>query len=175
MKTLADLKRDAASGKMSLELIERYGQTGEEIKSTMRGIRPVIGCNSVSISILNHDGNISELRYGCAKLVEYDGEAETLTLFAAGHRELTDEEQALLDEWRAVEKQYLKDNPLGDSYWKHKHFFATSACPWLSGYETIRGKCLDYVEGRNMIRDNSIKGEAVLKYKVHMKRGDACA
>lgn len=41
MKTLADLKRDAASGKLSLELIERFGQSGDDIKSTMRGIRKV--------------------------------------------------------------------------------------------------------------------------------------
>ena len=43
MKTLADLKRDAGSGKLSLELIERFGKTGNEIKSTMIGIRKVVG------------------------------------------------------------------------------------------------------------------------------------
>lgn len=31
MKTLADFKRDAASGKIKLEMVERYGKTGEEI------------------------------------------------------------------------------------------------------------------------------------------------
>ena len=175
MKTLADLKRDAGSGNMSLELIERFGQSGEEIKSTMRGIRRVIGCNSVAISLLNHDGNISELRYGCAKLIEYDDEAQTLTLYAAGHRELTAEEQTLLDEWKAIEDKYVKENPFSDTYWKHKHFFVSSTCPWLNGYETVRGKYLEFVDGKSMIRDNSIKGKAVLKYKVHMKRGEVCA
>lgn len=175
MKTLAELKRDAASGNMSLELIERFGQTGEEIKSTMRGVRKVVGCNTVAISLLNHDGNISELRFGSAKLIEYDGDVQTLTIYAAGHRELTDEEQALLDEWKAIEDKYVKENPYSDTYWKHKSFFASSACPWLSGFETVRGKYMEFVNGRNMIRDNAIKGEAVLKYKVHMKRGDACA
>ena len=28
MKTLADFKRDAASGKIKLEMVERYGKTG---------------------------------------------------------------------------------------------------------------------------------------------------
>ena len=96
MKTLADLKRDAASGRMCLEFIERYGLTGDQIKSTMRGVRKVLGCNSVAISLLNNDGNISELRFGSAKLIEYDD--ETLTFYAAAHRELTEEEQANLDD-----------------------------------------------------------------------------
>lgn len=42
MKTLADFKRDAASGKIKLELVERYGKTGEEIPERIRGIRIVI-------------------------------------------------------------------------------------------------------------------------------------
>ena len=95
MKTLADLKRDAGSGKLSLELIERFGQTGNEIKSTMIGIRKVVGCNTVSLSLLNNDGNISELRFGSAKLIEYGD--DTLTLYLAAHRELTEEEQKILD------------------------------------------------------------------------------
>ena len=31
MKTLADFKRDVKSGKIKLELVERFGKTGEEI------------------------------------------------------------------------------------------------------------------------------------------------
>ena len=42
MKTLADFKRDAASGKIKLELVKRYGKTGEEIPERIRGIRIVI-------------------------------------------------------------------------------------------------------------------------------------
>ena len=39
MKTLADLKRDAKSGNMSMEMLEWYGKTGEDIKPILRGIR----------------------------------------------------------------------------------------------------------------------------------------
>lgn len=42
MKTLADFKRDAASGKIKLEMVERYGKTGEEIPERYRGIRTVM-------------------------------------------------------------------------------------------------------------------------------------
>ena len=169
MKTLADLKRDAASGRMCLEFIERYGLTGDQIKSTMRGVRKVLGCNSVAISLLNNDGNISELRFGSAKLIEYDD--ETLTFYAAAHRELTEEEQAILAEWKKIEDEYERQNPFGNSYWKKKDFFKKCSCPWLDGNETIRGKRMEWVNGRNMIRDNSIKGEVTLKYKVYFTNG----
>lgn len=41
MKTLADLKRDATSGKIKFELIERYGKMGDEIPERCRGVRTV--------------------------------------------------------------------------------------------------------------------------------------
>jgi hypothetical protein len=47
MKTLADFKRDAASGKIKLEMVERYGKTGEEIPERYRGIRTIQSVNTV--------------------------------------------------------------------------------------------------------------------------------
>ena len=173
MKTLADLKRDAMSGNMSMEMLEWYGKTGEDIKPILRGIRKVEGANSVAISLLNNDGNISELRFSSAKLIEYDG--ETLTFYAAAHRELTEEEQAILAEWKKIEDEYEKQNPFGNCYWKKKDFFRKCSCPWLDGNETVRGKRMEWVNGRNMIRDNSIKGEVTLKYKVYFTNGGVCS
>lgn len=49
MKTLADFKRDAASGKIKLEMVERYGKTGEEIPERYRGIRAIQSVNTVEI------------------------------------------------------------------------------------------------------------------------------
>lgn len=49
MKTLADLKRDAANGKIKFELMERYGKTGDEIPEKLRGIREVEKVNTVGI------------------------------------------------------------------------------------------------------------------------------
>ena len=68
MKTVAELKRDANGGKMSLEMIEWYGKTGDEIKETLRGIRKVLRANTVAIILLNRDGNESEMRLNSAKL-----------------------------------------------------------------------------------------------------------
>ena len=39
--SLSSLKRDAASGKISLELVVRFGKTDEEIPEKMRGIRKI--------------------------------------------------------------------------------------------------------------------------------------
>lgn len=91
MKTLAELRRDARSGKMSMEMLEWYGKTGEDIKANLRGIRKVEGANSVALLLRNNEGNISELRVQYATLVEYDG--ENLTVYAAGFRDLTEEEK----------------------------------------------------------------------------------
>ena len=69
MKTLADLKRDAKSGNMSMEMLEWYGKTGEDIKLILRGIRKVEGANSVALLLRNNEGNTSELRikYCCLR------------------------------------------------------------------------------------------------------------
>ena len=94
MKTLAELRRDARSGRMSVEMLEWYGKTGEDIKPILRGIRKVEGANSVALLLKNNEGNTSELRIKYATLVEYDG--ENLTVYDAGHRNLTEEEKKIL-------------------------------------------------------------------------------
>ena len=105
MKTLADLKRDATSGKIQFELIERYGKIGDEIPKKIRGIRTVEKVNTVAILLKNSEGIISELRFPLsAKLVEYDG--ETLTIFARGERVLTEQEQKILADWKKIEDDY---------------------------------------------------------------------
>lgn len=60
--TLAELKRNANSGKMKLELIERYGETGDDIIERLRGIRKVLRANTVGLILENLDGAESELR-----------------------------------------------------------------------------------------------------------------
>lgn len=167
MKTVAELKRDANGGKMSLEMIEWYGKTGDEIRETLRGIRKVLRANTVAIILLNRDGNESEMRLNSAKLVDYDG--ENLTVYEAGKRDLTEQEQRILDEWQRIEDDYYKNNPYGDAYWKRKDFFAKCACPWLTGYEFVKGKYLTYNGDKRVILDRSIKGEAILKYKVYFE------
>lgn len=162
--TLAQLKRDANSGNMALELIERFGKTGDEIKETMRGIRKVSRSNTVGIFLINNDGKESELTIRSAKLIEYDG--KTLTIFEAGHREPTDEEKSILAKRDELYKKY--EDTYNGGFWQVKQMIADSKCPWMDGGETKCGK--RYSVSENVVYDNLIKGEAVLKYKVYFEK-----
>lgn len=159
---LADLKRDAASGKIKFELVERYGKTGEEIPERIRGIRTVSRINTVAIFLANADGVESELRFDSAKLVEYDG--KSLTIYERGERDLTEQEQKILADWQKIEDDYYQRNPHGDAYWKKKDYFKNCPCPWLAGYETVRGK---YYKYNGKVLDNQVRGNAILKYNVY--------
>lgn len=161
---LADLKRDAASGKIKLELVERYGKTGEEIPERIRGIRTVSKINTVAIFLANADGVESELRFDSAKLVEYDG--KSLTIYERGERDLTEQEQKILADWQKIEDDYYQRNPHGDAYWKKKDYFKNCPCPWLAGYETVRGK---YYKYNGKVLDNQVRGNAILKYNVYAR------
>lgn len=162
--TLTQLKRDANSGKLTLELIERFGKTGENIPNTLRGMRKVTGSNSVGIFLQNENGQTSELTIKSAKLVEYTN--DMLLIYEAGEREPTEEERRVLNEWDKLEKEYYKNNPYGDTFWKKKLYFQNSICPWMSGFsDTIRGK--RYQMHNQKVLDNKLRGNIILKYKVY--------
>lgn len=72
MATLAQLKRDASSGRMSVMLLWRFGKTRNDIPREMRGVRKVFRFNSVGL-VLELKGKESTLYTNSAKLVEYDG------------------------------------------------------------------------------------------------------
>lgn len=165
MKTFSDFKRDAASGTMSLELLERFGSTGDDIPERLRGVRKVCGVNTVSIKLLNSHGEKSELRLENAKLTEYDG--ETLTIYKAALRAPTPEEQAVLDGAKKVRDEYQARNPCGDDFWALRRYFKESACPWMDGSisESIKGK--RYVYHEQKVMDKSMRGEVILRYRVH--------
>lgn len=162
MKTLADFKRDAANGKIKLEMVERYGKSGEEIPARCRGIRIVKKVNTVGITLETSDGLTSELDFPAAKLIEYDG--KTLTIYDKGERDLTEQERKILADWQKIEDDYYRNNPYGESYWKKKDYFKNCPCPWLAGFEMVRGK---YYNHNGKILDNQIRGNAILKYNVY--------
>lgn len=160
MKTLAEFKRNAASGKMSLEIMERYGKSDKDIPARLKGIRKVIKTNTVCAVLLNESGETSELRFGCANLFEYDG--ETLVIYEPGMRELTDQEQAVLNRIQAIYKE--NENTYSGGYWKVKDYVKNSPCPWMKSDKPIKGKM--FINGK--VRDNAIKGNAILRYMVYM-------
>ena len=170
--SLAQLKRDANSGRLSLLLTEWYGKTGEEIKPRLQGVRKVLRANTIAIILQNLDGAESECRldHGAA-LVDYDG--ESLTIYAIGKRKPTEEERALLNAWQKKEKEIVEKNWYSEPYWYKMEFFKDSKFPYLNGSEMIRGK--KYIPWEDMVMDCSIRGEAILKYKVFFDAEQVCA
>lgn len=166
---LSEMKRLAQQGAYSLEMLEWFGKSGDDIRENLRGIRKAIGSNSVAIILENADGNPSELRICSAKLFECDG--EHLTIYGIGERLPTEEEQAVLDQWKAIEEDYYEKSPHGNAFWKKKKFFEESACPWMYPYldRMIRG--MKYDQGKSLVRDNKVRGTVLIRYRIHWKNG----
>ena len=161
MKTLAELKRNANAGRMALELLEWYGESGEGIPERLRGIRKVKRANSVALILENASGAESEMRIEAATLVEYDG--EYLTIYQAGKRPLNQAEYQIMLQVRKLYEEY-KDTYSG-GFWQVRGFLQDSECPWMAGDDFRYGK--KYDRSRNVVLDKAIKGEAILKYKVY--------
>lgn len=161
MATLAQLKRDADSGRMSVMLLWRFGKTRNDIPREMRGVRKVFRANSVGL-VLELNGKESTLYTDSAKLVEYDG--KMLTFYRAGYRPPTEEERFVLNTWLSKETAYYQKNPFGNCYGMRKDYFAASTCPWMDGMNKIRGK--KYCPEKDKVLDYSVRGEMILRYEV---------
>ena len=164
MKTLAELKRDAASGKLKLELVERFGKTGESIPERLRGIRSAVGVNTVAIKLQNGNGEVSELRLPRSSLMSYDG--KTLTVYQPGLRAVTDGEREVLRGADAAKASYERQYSGSDPYYKLVRYYAESPCPWMRPYgDEKQGKRYD--AQKDKVLDRSVKGEVALRYLVH--------
>lgn len=153
-KSRANLFRDAKSGKLSLELIERYGNT--KLPTHMQGKRKVIKANTVSLKLQNKDGKVSTLDIPKATLIEYM--YDTLIIYDAGYRKPTSNDA-------------YSDG--SSSYWKEKAFFKKHNATYLMGFEMEHGLLLDFnrrKDGKeNFIKDEKIKGKPILKYDVYLE------
>lgn len=169
MKTLAELKRDAKSGKISGKMIMRFGSN--EIPEKLQGMRKIVDANTVCIKFLNTDGKTSELRVEAASLVEYSG--DRLTIYNAGKRDLNEIEKSIMKEWEKISstKEYEEKANIdaltdgSSTYYKEKGFFEKSSCPYLFGMDMKQGKKRDLSSG--LIIDNAIKGDIVLQYEIY--------
>jgi len=160
--TLAELKRNAKAGCIALDIVYRFG---EEIPEKMRGARQIVGVRTAAIDLLNKDGVKSELRFEAASLTEYT--PETLTIYAAGVRDLTPEERAEMDRADIERKTYQEQNPYSDSFYHMRTWFKNSPFSYLSGLEEYTGsKRLYHTRDGVKIIDRAIKGDVMLKYKV---------
>ena len=161
-KTLADLKRDAANKAITLELIERYGESGDKLPERCRGVRRIARSNTVALTLVTDNGKESELRYDAASLIEYT--EDTLTVFAPGYREATPEERKVKAAELALRQKRKEEFPLYSDYWAVKAFYEKSDCPWMWGNEVVKGKKYDWE--RDAVMDSKVRGEAILKYRV---------
>lgn len=157
MKTLAELKKDVASGRLYGKMILRSGMP--EIPEKMSGWRKMEIGGTKKILFVNPDGNKSFLEVDRASLIEYDG--ESLTTYFPGYRELTEIEKKAMNEWREIEKEL---NSSSSIYWKEKYFYQKKGMLYLMGCEKQRG--LKYDFNTQQIQDDSIKGEVCLKYEI---------
>lgn len=169
MKTLAELKRDAKSGKISGKMINRFGST--EIQERLQGIRKIVDANTVGITFLNSDGKKSVCEIKAASLIEYTD--DKLTLYGAGKRELNDKEKLVMDTWNKIAstdeyKERSRIDLISDgssTYYQEKRFFENCDFPYLFGSEMKQGKKRDYSSG--LIIDNSVKGDIELQYEIY--------
>lgn len=159
----AQLKRDAMTGHMGLELLERYGKPAEE-----RVICPVVKVETKSFKLLRGEKS-SWLYMPYASLVYYDG--EFLKVYAAGLRDLTPVEKKVMDGWAKISStDEYKEAALRDAYsdgsstyYKEKWYFEQSPCPYL--FDDNGSKKYDRSFGK--VRDSKVKGVCELVYKVH--------
>lgn len=163
MKTFADFKRDAAKGNMSLELIDWYGKTGEEIPKRIRGVRRVVKCTQFSLILQGKEE--SRLDYLRSSLLDYD--SETLTIYTSGRRPLNEQEQRIVWQWQKLEADYkLSGKSNEEVYYLRKEYYRNSECPWLFSDSFVKGKLTEHDGNVPMIRDKDLRGGVTMRYKV---------
>lgn len=168
MKSLAELKREAKSGTLEGKMLVRCGSS--DIPEQLKNWRRIITCNSVSIFFQTNNGNVSQLNLPRACLVEYDG--SKLTVYYAGYRDLTAEEQRVMDGWKEkastpefqaqANVDALTDG--SSTYWAKVSYFSKAGYEYLMGTKEKHGMVYDYNSGQ--IRDANIKGSVCMQYEI---------
>ena len=173
MKSRAQLFRDLKAKKISLELIERFGDT--DFPERLKGVREVGKVNTVGCQLINSSGEESSLNIPRANLVDYSD--DELIIYIPGHRELNDKEKEILDAWNVIASkddymQRANYDALTDgtsTYWQQKHFFEDRNALYLM-QDDGSGKRIDYNKTNEgdpkYLVDPAVRGERILVYKV---------
>lgn len=167
-KTLAQLKRDAKSGNYSAEIVYRFG---DEIPEWLRGVRKMVGANSVAIFFMNNDGEKSELQIRRAALIDYTDDA--LTVYGSGVRPLTENEKKTLADWEVIKKEKENEEQMlidcltdgNVMYWKEKRFFEDRGMSHLFGGDCGAEPVYDGNEICG-IRDINVRGDKEIEYRI---------
>ena len=116
------------------------------------------------------DGSLSELSIPKASLVEYDG--AMLTVYNAGYRDLTVDEQRVMDGWNEKSstpkfKAQAEIDALTDgssTYWAEVAYFSRAGHEYLMCTKEQRGMRYDFI--RNQVQDAKIKGTVCMQYEI---------
>ena len=153
MKTLAQLKRDVKVG-TKMTLLERFG-------TKMNDPKEVCHVQGNAIAFAKGDKK-SWLSWPQASLIEYTG--SEIKIYSAGLRDLSAEEQRIIDTRPVDAKQSMIDIMSDGStmFWKCKRHFKDHDAMWY--YNWHKGLKYDSRTGR--MYDKSIKGQLELHYRI---------
>lgn len=166
MKTLTDLKRDIKIGD-SLVLVEAPNMPNHKYLNLPRYIVK-IQTNAICLNEDKEAKSGSYMDLPNAKLIEYDG--ETIKIFEPQNRPMTTEEKYIFDNMpskRPENAERVANDMLSDGssmYYADKKYLKDNGMEYLSGGETIRGL---YQNSDNTIRDEHLKGQLILSYKLN--------
>lgn len=169
MKTLADFKRDLNTEGAQIKggyFGTTHGNTDEW--------RTVVSAQTNGVW-LKGEGGKRFFEYPKANCIEYDG--NTLKIFETGWRELTEEEKAVMAEWREIAntEDYKKRAEIdiltdgSSTYWQEKGFYERKGMLYLFSHTPT--KYLDYNKYNKgealCVRDNSAThGKQIAEYTI---------
>lgn len=158
MNTFAELKRYLQPGVKLLKIEEWNKPVAPEAQ-----MREVVKVQTNAVVFKTPTKPASWLNWDAASLMEINDEG--FSLYFAGSRDLTPDEQAVMDARPIDKEQSMRDAMTDGSvmFWREKSYYAHCKYPYLWGMETIRGKKYDFNTGK--IIDNTIKGECYARYK----------
>lgn len=173
MKTRAEFFRDAKAQSITLELIERLGS--KDIDENMQGKRKIGKVQSNGVYLINENGKKSFLELAKASLMEYT--EDELRIYNAGYREMTEKEKQVMKEWETISntedyKKQAQIDAMSDgssTYYTEKIFFTDKKMEYLMGTSNGAKNLIfsKYYNGeKECIRDENVKGEVILAYKV---------
>lgn len=166
MKTLAQLKRDLKIGD-TLILVNAPDMPNHKYLNIPRYIISK-QTNCLVLAENKDDKKGSYLDLKTASLIE--ATETTLKIYDPGYRDLTDAEKDFRKNQpsnrpeysEAVKRDIMTDG--SSTYWHDKQYYAAFGIEYLQGHAEVKGKYYDC--NRKQIRDNAIKGNLSLEYRL---------
>lgn len=159
--TLAELKRKLDVG-VNLTMVYHHWNESDRVHKLLNVTRPIVKKNTQGVW-LELDGKKSFLDFPShASLVEANDKG--FSMYEAGYRPLTAEEQAIKDNEPKDDKQSELDMMTDGStmFYRRRAYYKEHNAEYLQGLEQQRGLYFDF--NRKLVRDCKIKGLKLLEY-----------